>query len=105
MISYLAMNTILYPVTLFVQTDTTEDILPSFNIDAMNTTSSIDVHIVSMTTLPEVPAVGFILHRIELDTCFHQEYEQYSFSDGMVSSSFWKDCVIEPAFIFFLFLG
>ncbi|XP_065216623.1 alpha-mannosidase 2-like isoform X1 [Planococcus citri] len=85
-ISYLSMNAILYPLTLFVRSDIEtkdNDLLTTYSISTLNT--SVDVHIVSMTTLPETSGVGLVLHRAELDTCVHQEYEHYILGDGMVN--------------------
>lgn len=85
MVSYLSMNAILYPLTLFVRRDVEtkeNDLSPTYSINTANT--SVDIHIVSMTTMPETFSIGFVLHRVELDTCVHQEYDRYIFSDGTV---------------------
>lgn len=86
-VSYAAMNAILYALPVFVQTDVETNqrgLSTWFLMEGVNRTSYLDVHLVTMTTIPEVPAVGYILHRTELDTCFHQEYESYVFSNGLV---------------------
>ncbi|KAK7571097.1 hypothetical protein V9T40_014701 [Parthenolecanium corni] len=89
-ISYLTMNTILYPLMLFAETDDeleSEDLRSSFTMEQLSRTSEIDIHLVSGTSIPETSSVGLVLHRTELDTCFQQEYEHYPLSDGLVNIS------------------
>lgn len=81
------MNTILYPLMLFAETDDeleSEDLRSSFTMEQLSRTSEIDIHLVSGTSIPETSSVGLVLHRTELDTCFQQEYEHYPLSDGLV---------------------
>lgn len=94
-ISYLAMNAILYPLMLFSKTDeepVSENLRTSFTMDELARNSAIDVHLVSGTSIPETSSVGLVLHKTELDTCFQQEYEHYPLSDGLVCTSFF--CIV-----------
>lgn len=87
MISYLAMNSVLYPLMLFIQTDEKTNqnkLYDSYYVPEIINSSNIDVHLVSMVTIPESVAVGFVLHKTDLDTCFFEEYENYSFNNGLV---------------------
>lgn len=76
---------------LFIQTDVKinqRDLLNSYNTESLYHSFSIDVHIVTMTTVTDIQGIGVVLHRNDLDTCFYQEYEHYPLSNGLVKSFF-----------------
>lgn len=82
------MTTILYPLTLFVRSDDVESnqngLATTYSFRGLQDTTNVDIHIVTMTTMPESQAVGVVLHRTDLDTCFYQEYKNYPLNNGWV---------------------
>lgn len=106
MISYRASNTILYPLMLFVRRSRTgaghndqhvslDDVdvdvdkgtlRTSFEMNESTNTASVDVHLVTMTSIPESTSIGIILHRTDLDSCFVFDHRDYPLSEAAVSA-------------------
>lgn len=87
--SHMALNDILYPSILLVDSGNfnQEDLEPRYSLPSVDRLDYVNLHLVSLTTLPDVPAAGLVLHNIELDKCFPTDYKFNINNDGLVSSN------------------
>lgn len=88
--SHMALNDILYPSILLVDSGNfnQEDLEPRYSLPSVDRLDYVNLHLVSLTTLPDVPAAGLVLHNIELDKCFPTDYKFNINNDGLVNASY-----------------